>query len=190
MLRKIAIALLGLMIFAGVSAINAAETGSDTKNSVSKISEVSKRPTFSFTDTAGSKIEIVETRDGLSFPTLKNKNVIVLFYLYSGTPCRNELKLFSAFREKSENIEFVTFELKGLKKDQLKDFEKELGISGLHMIDMTQAMPFVEYIARRIGWRGSVPLIIAVDGKGSAKLTQLGALSGEELENLAKKLGK
>ncbi len=143
---------------------------------------------FDFTDTEGQKISVVVSEKGIALPTLKDKNAIMIFYIHTGTPCRNELKLFSRLKPELKDLEFVTFELKGLKPDQLKAFEKELGLKGLHMIDSAQAIPFAQYIGRLIRWPGTVPLIIAVNKKGEVKHMQLGAMDEEQIKQLAQKL--
>ena len=143
---------------------------------------------FSFTDTHGQKIEIVPTEKGLSYPPLEGKKVLAMFFIYSGTPCRNELQMFTRLRSKYPDLAFVAFELKGHKPDQLKAFEKELKLEGIHLIDTAQAMPFARYIAKAAGWQGSVPLIIVSDAKGEVKHMQLGALSPNDLQKVYEKL--
>ena len=155
----------------------------------SSTASATPRPiTFNFTDSSGKKIRIVETPEGLKLPDFKGKKVILLFYIYSGTPCRNELQLFTRLKPKFPDLEFVTFELKGLSPEKLKAFEKELKLEGLHMIDSAQAVPFARYIAQRARWQGSVPLIIAIDPRGAVKHMQLGAMNAEELEKLYRSL--
>jgi|GEM_PF-1776921 len=145
--------------------------------------------TFDFTTTDGKKITITETPDGLKFPTLPGKNVITMFYIYSGTPCRKELQMFTnEILPKHSELAIVAFELKGLKPDQLKAFEKELGIKGIEMIDTAQAMPFADYIARRIRWQGSVPLLIVSNKNGTVKHMQLGAMDAKKTEEVLSKL--
>ena len=143
---------------------------------------------FNFTTLEEKKINIIGIEDGLEFSTLKDKNVIVLFYIYSGEPCRNQLKLFSKIRTKHSDLEFVTFELKGLSPDKLKNFQKKLSLKNLHMINTEQALPFANYIAQRMGWQGPVPLLIVLNKSGTIKHAQLGAMNEEEINNLLKKL--
>ncbi len=143
---------------------------------------------FSFTTLEEKKINIRELKDGLEFSTLKDKNVIILFYIHSGEPCRNQLKLFSKIRTKYSDLEFVTFELKGLSPDKLRNFQKELSLKNLHMIDTEQALPFANYIAQRMGWQGPVPLLIIVNKNGNINHAQLGAMNEEEINNFLKKL--
>ena len=143
---------------------------------------------FNFTTIEEKKINIKEIKDGLEFSTLKDKNVIILFYIYSGEPCRNQLKLFSKIKTNHSDLEFVTFELKGLSPDKLKDFVKELSLKNLHMINTEQALPFANYIAQRMGWQGPVPLLIVLNKSGVIKHAQLGAMNEEEINTLLKTL--
>ena len=147
-----------------------------------------KAPSFEFTTIKGKKIKVVGTEDGLDFTTFKEKNVITMFYIYPGKPCRDELKLFTKIKKNHEDLEFVTFELKGLAPEKFEAFQKELGIEGLHMIDAKQALPFANYIAQLAKWPGSVPLLIITDKKGTVKHMQLGAMSEKEVEDMLKKL--
>jgi len=164
--------------------LNAEETAAKTPAA----QQVLKPKVFEFTDTAGKKIEILVSEQGIKLLNFEDKNAILIFYINSGTPCRNELQLFTKLKPELKNLEFVTFELKGLKPDQLKAFEKELKLKDLHMIDTAQAMPFAQFIARLIKWPGSVPLIIAVTKKGEVKHMQLGAMKEDEIKKLAEAL--
>ena len=165
-----------VFIMLSISSLNANETNTATANQ------------FNFTTIEERKINIKEMKDGLKFSSLKDKNVIVLFYIYSGEPCRNQLKLFSKIRTKYSDLEFVTFELKGLSPEKLKNFQKELSLKDLHMINTEQALPFASFIAQRMGWKGPVPLLIVLNKSGIIKHAQLGAMNEEEINNLLKTL--
>ncbi len=185
-LSLLAAVAIGLLPLSANEPINttAAKTGT-TQASQAQSAEA---PSFDFTTTEGKKIEIIETEDGFRFPTLKDKNVIMMFYIYSGKPCRNELKLFTKIKKSHADLEFVTFELKGLNPEELKAFEKELALKDLQMIDTQQALPFANYISQRAQWQGSVPLLIITDKKGRVKHMQLGAMNEEEIEKILKEL--
>jgi peroxiredoxin len=142
---------------------------------------------FDFTTIEGKKITLVEKKDGFKFSGLNDKNVIVLFYIYSGKPCRDQLQLFTKMKSKYSDLEFLTFELKGLTPDKLKDFEKELSLKGLHMVDSSQALPFASYMSQRMGWQGSVPLLLITDKSGVVKHTQLGAMDEAQINEIVKK---
>ncbi|WP_457606643.1 TlpA family protein disulfide reductase [Nitratifractor sp.] len=143
---------------------------------------------FEMTDTEGTPIKILVTDRGIKLLDFKGKKALLMFYIYSGTPCRNELQLFTRLKPELRDLEFVAFELKGLKPDQLKAFAKELKLRGIHLIDTAQAMPLASLIARLTGWKGSVPLLIAIDAKGQVKHMQLGAMNEEELKKLIESL--
>ncbi len=156
----------------GVCAEEPATNGSQEKSAVS---------TFRFTDSNGNEIEFSENSRGFVFPAFKNKQVIMMFYLASGTPCQNELHIFEEIKKEIKDLEIVTFELKGLDTQQLKNFIKEHKLEDLHMIEAKQSISFAKHIMEVAGWRGSVPLIIIVDGSGIVKYSQIGAMSKEEL---------
>lgn len=163
-------------------------TTSKTATPQASQAQSAEAPSFDFTTIEGKKIEIIETEDGFRFPMLKDKNVIIMFYIYSGKPCRNELKLFTKIKKSHTDLEFVTFELKGLSPEELKAFAKELALKDLQMIDARQALPFADYISQRAQWQGSVPLLIITDKKGRVKHMQLGAMNEEETESILKEL--
>ena len=144
---------------------------------------------FSFTDTEGQSFHIVPGSKGLSYPEFKDKAVFAMFFIHTGTPCRNELQLLSKLKSKMPEMEVVAFELKGLKPDGLKAFEKELKLRGIHLVDTAQAMPFARFIARVASWQGSVPLIILTDKKGAVVHMQLGAMTKKEIKAYYKKIG-
>ncbi len=173
----------------GTAAALMVPAGAQETNATQPAARTSQPVTFDLTATDGKKITITEKPDGLRFGTLPGKNVITMFYIYSGTPCRNELQMFSReILPKHTDLAVVAFELKGLTPDKLKDFEKELGLTGIEMIDTAQAMPFADYIAKRVRWQGSVPLLIVSDKNGTVKHMQLGAMNVEQTEEVLKKL--
>ncbi len=163
-------------------------TASELSNTQTPQVESAKASSFEFTTIEGKKIGIIETADGFKFPTLKGKNTVMMFYIYSGKPCRNEMKIFSKVKTKHSDLEFITFELRGLTPKKLEDFQKELELKDLNMIDTQQALPFANYISERAKWQGSVPFLIVSDKSGVVKHTQLGAMSEDEIEDTLKKL--
>ena len=165
-------------------------SAAEASGTPAKEQQVLNPKVFEFTDTDGQKIEILISEKGIKLLNPKEKNAVLMFYIYSGTPCRNELQLFTKLKPELKDLEFVTFELKGLKPDQLREFEKELNLKGLRMVDSAQALPFAKFIAQLIQWPGSVPLIIAVTKNGEVKHMQLGAMKEDEIKKLAETLDK
>ena len=182
--------LLGFLLVGGIVGAKEPATSPSPDTQAKEQNKILKPKVYRFTDRSGQIVELLVYEQGIKLLTPKEKAAILMFYIYTGSPCRHELQLFSKLAPNHKDLAFVTFELKGLKPDQLRDFEKELGLKGLHMIDSAQAVPFAQYIAQLIQWPGSVPLIIAVNGKGEVKHMQLGAMNEEELRKLAELLRK
>ncbi len=185
-MRHISLSILTAAVI-GLLPLSASQSSNDSNVQAPSI-QSAKASTFEFTTIEGKKIGIIETAEGFKFPTLKGKNTIIMFYIYSGKPCRNELKIFSKVKMSHPDLEFITFELKGLSSEKLKDFNKELELKDINMIDTQQALPFANYISERAKWQGSVPFLIVSDKSGVAKHMQLGAMSEDEIENMLKKL--
>jgi peroxiredoxin len=173
-----------LLTLSTVISANAAEAQADPAADTAQKQALQ----FSFSDTHGQTFHIVPGQKGLSYPEFKGKKVFAMFFIYSGTPCRNELRILTKLKPKLADMEIVAFELKGLKPDQLKAFEKELTLQGIHLVDTAQALPFANFIARAAQWKGSVPLIILSDKNGEVKHMQLGAMTEKEIEAYYNKL--
>ena len=177
---------LGSILLASILAFGASDVNSTQKDSnTTKVQEV---PKFTLEDVNGNKIEIEQTDDGLKYNSLKDKNVILFFYLNDGAPCQGELKTFNEFVKDKKDIEIVTIELKGLDKEALKKYQQERNIEKFHNIVGKSAGDFVNYIAYRARWQGTVPFIIITDKKGAVKHIQIGAMNKAQLEDIYKKL--
>jgi len=177
---------IGALLF--ISPVSAAESNATAAKASPARQQPIKPLVFEFTDSHNQKVALLISERGIKMLDPKGKSAILMFFIYSGTPCRNELQLFTRLKPRFKDLEFVAFELKGLKPDQLREFEKELKLKGVHLIDTTQAMPFAQFIAKLTKWQGSVPLLIAIDKKGNVKLMQLGAMSEDQLKKLAETL--
>jgi len=143
-------------------------------------------PKFAFEDTAGSKIEVTQTNDGLKY-SFGDKNVILFFYLYDGAPCQGQLETFKEFIKDKKDLEIVTVELKGLDKEGLAKYAKEKNLN-FHMVTGKSAGEFVNYIAYRAKWQGTVPFIIITNKASAVKHIQIGAMNKEQLQNAYDKL--
>ncbi len=184
MFKQLTLSLLALLLLLPGASLVAAEAAGTPAAKASQKPQPLHPKVFQFTDRSGETIELLISERGIKLLTPKGKSAILMFYIYSGTPCRHELQLFSKLAPEYKDLAFITFELKGLKADAFPAFENELGIKGLHMIDSAQALPFAQFLAKLIRWPGSVPLIIAIDKKGEVKHMQLGAMNEEELKKL------
>ena len=188
MFKRLVLSSVALAALLLASPLSAGESNTTTPQAAPAKQQPIKPLVFEFTDSHGQKVALLISERGIKMLDPKGKNAILMFFIYSGTPCRNELQLFTKLKPELKDLEFVAFELKGLNPDQLKNFEKELNLKGIHLIDTAQAMPFAQFIAKLTKWQGSVPLIIAIDKKGDVKYMQLGALKEDQIKGLAAKL--
>jgi peroxiredoxin len=187
-MKKILISLgvASMVLFGATDANNTAKSSSVDNNKSAKVEQI---PTFNLEDIAGNKIEIAQTNDGLEYKSFKDKNTILFFYLYDGAPCQGQLATFKEIAKDKKDLEIVTIELKGLDKDALAKYTKEKGLD-FHMVTGKSAMDFVNYIAYRAKWRGTVPFIIVTDKKGAVKHIQIGAMNKEQLNKVLDSLNK
>jgi hypothetical protein len=176
--------LLGFLLVGGIVGAKEPATSPSPDTQAKEQNKILKPKVYRFTDRSGQIVELLVYEQGIKLLAPKEKAAILMFYIYTGSPCRHELQLFSKLAPNHKDLTFVTFELKGLKPDGFPAFEKELGIKGLHMIDSAQARPFAQFIAQITGWTGAVPLIIALDKKGNVQHMQLGAMNEEQLKKL------
>jgi len=167
------------LALASLLAFGAEATTTTNSNKAQAEQQVLK---FTLEDVSGKKVEIEQTNDGLKYNNFKDKNVILFFYLYDGAPCQGQLETFKQVAKDKKDLEIVTIELKGLDKDALAKYAKEKGLN-FHMITGKSAGDFVNYIAYRAKWRGTVPFIIITDKTGAVKHIQIGAMNKEQLES-------
>ncbi|NPA27582.1 MAG: peroxiredoxin family protein [Epsilonproteobacteria bacterium] len=156
-------------------------------NSSQATTQQQKALSFKFKDINGFDIKVTETKEGIRFDTIKDKDVILFFYIYDGAPCQRELELFRDYLKENKNVEIVAIELKGLDRQKLKEYAAKKKLDNIHMVVGKEAMDFVQYIAYRAQWPGTVPFIIIVDKDGKVKHIQIGAMGKEELDKVLKK---
>jgi peroxiredoxin len=189
MFNRLILPILGAALLA-TSGLGAAEAAVKPAAQSTQEQKTLHPKVFQFTDIAGRNVELLVSDQGIKLLSPKDKAAVLMFYIHSGTPCRKELQLFTKLKPDLKDLEFVTFELKGFKPEELKAFEKELKLKGLYMIDSAQALPFAKFIAQLTNWPGSVPFIIGINKKGEVKYMQLGALNEEQLKKLVEALQK
>jgi peroxiredoxin len=162
--------------------INANPTATQTANKTAT-QQVMK---FNLKDVNGENITVVETKNGVKFETLKDKNVILFFYIYDGAPCQKELGILTKYKEKNPDVDVVAIELKGLDREKLKEYAKQKGVN-FHMVPGKESMDFVQYIAARASWPGVVPFIIVVDKNGDVQHIQVGLMEEKDFNKVLKK---
>jgi len=171
-------------LFLATLILSAQNNATKDANATTAKSNEQKALTFNLTATNGTKIDIVETKEGLKYTTLPSKEVILFFYIYDGAPCQKELEVFKKLKaQNKDKLEIVAIELKGLDKEKLSAYAKKKELNFLSVVGK-DAMNFVQYIAQRAQWQGTVPFIIITDKEGRVKHIQIGFMNQEQLQKV------
>ena len=147
-----------------------------------------KQPAMVLTDIQGKIHKITGTEEGLEIEGLKGKIVFLEFFGHRCPPCLASIPhLIKLQKEHKDKLAVIAIEVQGLNNAQLQVFAKEKGINYTVIAD-EKAGNFVNYIAQRAQWRGSIPFMLALDTKGTVQFVQAGMLPESSLEALVKQL--
>jgi len=136
----------------------------------------------------GKKIHVDEALSGLTFQEYKNKTVFVIFFGYRCPPCIQEMPhLIELMNKNHPDLEIIALEVQGLNKEKLTDYQKRRGLNYTLAVGKENNQ-FINYIASRAQWQGSIPFFIAFDKKGKVKVVQVGSLSGQQLNGIYQEL--
>jgi thiol-disulfide isomerase/thioredoxin len=168
-MKKLLIA--AALIFAGITA--------QAKDSNAPIS----LPTI-----AGKSIHIKGTDNGLQIQEYKGKVVFLEFWGTHCPPCLASIPHYiDLIKKHPGKLAMLGIEVQDTPKDQLKQFAAAKGIN-YDVVAYRDAMPFVEYIAQRAGWKGSIPFLMILDQKGNVVTMQVGMLPENVLEKVVNDL--
>jgi len=179
---------------------------SETKTAVSTVAEVKKaqeekikkeavkkkkeapaleKNVLTVTTLDGKKIHVDEATGGLTFQEFKDKAVMVIFFGYRCPPCLAEIpSLIELQKKKHPDLEILAIEVQGLNEQQLSVFTAKKGLN-YHIAPQTKENgKFVNYIASRAQWGGSIPFLIAFDPKGEVKVVHVGGLREAQLNDI------
>jgi len=132
----------------------------------------------------GKEIHVNEVTGGLTFEEYKGKAVFVILFGYRCPPCLQEMPNLIALTEKKyPDLEILAIEVQGLNSDDLKEFKKRKGIN-YRLAVGSQNNQFINYIASRAQWQGSIPFFIAFNKKGEVKIIHVGALNSRQLDSV------
>ncbi len=139
---------------------------------------------FTLTTLEGKEIHIDETKGGLSFKEYKDKVVILLFFGYRCPPCIAEIPVLKALTDKGhKDLEIVALEVQGQTVEQLKAFKKRKGIN-YTLVASEGNFEFIDYIAKKANWGGSIPFLIGFDKKSEVKVVHVGGLGAEQFDEI------
>ncbi len=148
----------------------------------------SQQPVMTLTDINGVAHEVTGTDEGLKIKGLEGKVVFLEFFGHRCPPCLASIPhLIDLQKKYKDKLAVMTVEVQGLNNSQLAEFAKEKGINYI-VIAEEKAGNFVNYIAQRAQWKGSIPFLVALDTTGNVQFVQAGMLPESSLEALIKQL--
>lgn len=139
---------------------------------------------FTLKTLAGEEIHIDETPKGLSFKEYKDKVVLVLFFGHRCPPCLAEIPVLKALvNQGHKDLEIVAVEVQGQSEEQLKAFQKRMGIN-YHLVTGKDHYPFISYISEKANWTGSIPFLLGFDKQSEVKVVHVGGVNAQQFDNI------
>ncbi len=138
----------------------------------------------------GKQMVIYGTSKGMEIPAYKGKVVMIEFWGTHCPPCRASIPHYIDIMKKyGKKVALLAIEAQNTSKSTLIDFVKSKGIN-YDVAAYSDAGRFVEYVAQRAGWKGSIPFLIILDTKGEVYTMQVGMLPEKSIVKVLKKLMK
>jgi thiol-disulfide isomerase/thioredoxin len=132
----------------------------------------------------GKQLHIIGTENGLKIDEYKGKITFLEFWGTHCPPCRISIPHYIDLMNKYKGkLNMLAIEVQDTPKERLKSYAKEKGIN-YDVVAYRDAGYFVEYIARRAGWKGSIPFLIILDPNGNVVTMQVGLVPQEALERV------
>ena len=132
----------------------------------------------------GKTIHIKGTDNGLEIPEYKGKVVFLEFWGTHCPPCLASIPHYVDMIKKYKGkLAMLGIEVQNTPKVRLQAFAKNKGIN-YDIVAYQDAGYFVDYIAKRAGWKGSIPFLLILDPKGNVITMQVGMLPQNVLEKV------
>jgi len=145
-------------------------------------------PLMTMTDINGKTYKVKGTEEGLDIEGLKGKIIFLEFFGHSCPPCLASIPhLINLQNKYKDKLEIISIEVQGYNSKRLSDFAKEKGMN-YTVISSETASEVVDYIQQRAQWRGSIPFLVVLDGKGDVQFVQAGMLPESSLEKIIAQL--
>ncbi len=136
----------------------------------------------------GKSIHIKGTDNGLDIKEYRGKVVFLEFWGTHCPPCLASIPHYVDMIKKYKGkLAMLGIEVQDTPKDQLKSFAAKYKMN-YDIVSYRDAGYFVEYIARRAGWKGSIPFLMILDQKGNVVTMQVGMLPQNVLEKVVNDL--
>ncbi len=132
----------------------------------------------------GKQLHITGTENGLKIDEYKGKIVFLEFWGTHCPPCRVSIPHYIDLMKKYKGkLAMLAIEVQDTPKEQLKAYAAQKGIN-YDVVAYRDAGYFVEYIARRAGWKGSIPFLMILDAEGNVVTMQVGLIPQDALERV------
>ncbi len=132
----------------------------------------------------GKTIHIKGTDGGLEIPEYKGKVVFLEFWGTHCPPCLASIPHYVDMIKKYKGkLAMLGIEVQNTPKARLKSFVKAKGIN-YDVVAYEDAGYFVDYIANRADWKGSIPFLLILDPDGQVVTMQVGMLPQNVLEKV------
>jgi thiol-disulfide isomerase/thioredoxin len=149
-----------------------------------------KKADLELTDVNGKTYTVTGTKEGLKISGMEGKVVFLEFFGHRCPPCLRSIPHLINLQNRHKNkLAVIAVEVQGFSPAELKTFVKRKGIN-YTVISGEQERLFVSYISQRAQWQGSIPFLLALDGKGDVQFIQAGMLPESSLEGLFQQLSK
>lgn len=132
----------------------------------------------------GEELHIDEVAGGLSFKEYKNKVVLVIFFGHKCPPCLAEIPVLKDLvNQGHQDLEIVAIEVQGQNEEELKAFQKRMDIN-YHLVTGKDHYTFINYIAQKANWTGSIPFLIGFDKNSEVKVVHVGGVNAEQFNDI------
>jgi len=136
----------------------------------------------------GDTIHINETPQGLIFKEFQDKVTFLIFFGHRCPPCLAEIPALKELtQEGHSDLQILGVEVQGLDDEKLKTFGKNMEIN-YPLVSSTYTNDFINYIAEKAQWEGSIPFLIAFDKKGDVQVVHVGGMAKTDFDNMYNKL--
>jgi len=141
-------------------------------------------PKFELKDINGGVTTVIAKENGLNIPEAKGKVVLIEFWGTHCPPCMFSIPHYIELtKENKDKVAMYAIEVQATPKEALKEFAKTKGIN-YKLFTQKENMNFVNYIAQRASWRGSIPFLVILDTNGDVVDIKTGMVSKEYLQKV------
>jgi len=133
---------------------------------------------------ANKTLTVTEAKNGLVFKDFKGKVVLLEFWGTHCPPCLMSIPHYKKItNEYKDKVAMVAIEVQSTPREQLKKFVESKGIN-YYVGTLKENGYFVDYVAKRAGWRGAIPFLIILDTNGNVIDMKRGFASEEYVKSV------